>query len=305
MPRKGRDLEQLVAYLEGFAGPKGMIVTSPDYITGKLTGSRLEVDVTLRYKVGSTIILIAFECRKRKDTQGPDWIGQLVTRKEDIGANAMIAVSSTSFSAGAIRLAKGKGIELRQVDTFAPGEVEHWFGTTVVEVEERHFNIDDSTFILEGYTREGGEFQDRVIQFEESIVRRLSDGKHVSLRDIISTTNLDTFMPEGLNVPPIEHQAVRLRFKSTDEQYYLVGKAQEYRLKGVLFHISLNKNITRVPLKEIQHYRIPETEQGLARIANFPVAIGGKELVFRFIKDEKTGKQSIAVTINPGGSDDK
>ena len=69
MPRKGRDLEKLVALLEKNLGPKGVSVKSPDYIDGCKSKSKREVDVSLRSCIGSSEILIIVECRNRKETE--------------------------------------------------------------------------------------------------------------------------------------------------------------------------------------------------------------------------------------------
>lgn len=121
--RPGREWEILVAQLETlFAGP-GFKVRSPENIRSRRTGNVVKVDVAVRGKVGTQDILIAFECRDREDRQGVDWIQQLSTRKQDIGASELIAVSRDGFTADAIREAEACGIPLRTLSKVSPDEL--------------------------------------------------------------------------------------------------------------------------------------------------------------------------------------
>jgi hypothetical protein len=113
---KWRDFEQLVARIEQCLVPKGAVVKSPDRIRDKVTNELREVDASIRFQVGSTPILIAIECRKRKPVQDVTWIEQLATKSASIGAARMIAVSATGFSDSAVKLAQLHGIELRQFE---------------------------------------------------------------------------------------------------------------------------------------------------------------------------------------------
>lgn len=116
-------MELLVAQLETiFAGP-GFRVQSPESIRSRLSGNIVKVDVTVRGKVGAQEILIAFECRDRKENQGVDWVQQLVTRKQDIGASELIAVSRDGFSVDAKREADAHGIPLRTLSSLGPEEL--------------------------------------------------------------------------------------------------------------------------------------------------------------------------------------
>jgi hypothetical protein len=91
-------------------------VKSPDYVQGKQSGTRREVDVSVRGTVGTVSILAILECRKRKHRQDVTWIEQLASTKEDVGASHAVAVSAQPFTAGAVSMAAARGIELR---TFA------------------------------------------------------------------------------------------------------------------------------------------------------------------------------------------
>lgn len=125
MARKGRELEELVALIEGVLVPQGAVVESPGFIEDRVTGSRREVDVAIRMTVGSAEVLIVVECRDR-GVEDVTWIEQLVAKCRDIKAAKVIAVSSTGFSAGARQKAEHEGIELRQVEDLSPAAVSGW-----------------------------------------------------------------------------------------------------------------------------------------------------------------------------------
>jgi hypothetical protein len=134
VPRQGRALEQLVAELERVLGPTDVVITSPDYIVGRESGSRREVDISLRARVGSAQILVIAECRDRQEVQDVTWIEQLATKKEDVGANKAIAVCLEGFTSGAQNLAAARQIDLRTITTVTDPEVFGWLGMRTLAV---------------------------------------------------------------------------------------------------------------------------------------------------------------------------
>lgn len=136
-----REFEVLVSRIEEWLTPKGAVVKSPDSLPDKITGEQRNVDATVRFQVGSAPILIAIECRKRKHKEDVTWIEQLAQKKCSIGADKMIAVSSTGFSAPAIRKAERLGIELRHVSEVTEQDIGLWAHKTVIRVRYLHWNL--------------------------------------------------------------------------------------------------------------------------------------------------------------------
>ena len=58
-----RELELLVSRIEGALAPAGAVIRSPDRIPDLITGELREVDVSIRYRVGSVELLVTVECR--------------------------------------------------------------------------------------------------------------------------------------------------------------------------------------------------------------------------------------------------
>ena len=135
----GREWEILVAQLEQlFAGP-GFVVQSPENIRSARTGTIVKVDATIRGKVGSQDILIAIECRDRDHHQGVGWLQQLVTRKEDIGASELIAVSRDGFTPDAVKEAAAYKISLRTLKRFGQEDLASVLLGLTLEIQQPRY----------------------------------------------------------------------------------------------------------------------------------------------------------------------
>ena len=108
-----KDFQDHVADLERELVPKGAVVASPDFIIDKRTKKKREVDASIRFTLGSAKILITVECRMRNQKQDVRWIEELAKKREAIGADKTIAVSSKGFSVAAMEVAEHEGIDLR------------------------------------------------------------------------------------------------------------------------------------------------------------------------------------------------
>lgn len=127
MPRAGRDLENIVASLERIIAGTGIEIKSPDYILGVKTNIQREIDISLRAQVGSVKILVIIECRDRKNVEDVTWIEQLSSKREDVLASKVIAVSSNGFSQTAKTLAQMNGVELRTIEELNKDLLIEWF----------------------------------------------------------------------------------------------------------------------------------------------------------------------------------
>jgi hypothetical protein len=113
MVKPWRELEKLVADLERLFADSHVEVKSPDRLRDRHTGRLRDVDVSVRGRVGSSDLLVIIECRSRSKKSEIDWIEQVATKMQDVGAHRALAVSAKPFTAGAIKKAAGWGIELR------------------------------------------------------------------------------------------------------------------------------------------------------------------------------------------------
>lgn len=118
-----REFERLVARIEADAGPRGMIVTSPDRIRCKATDRPREVDASIRSRIGTAEVLVTIECRRRSKVQDVTWIEQLAAKKMAIGADRTIAVSASGFTAEAEKIAHQHGISLRKISEISVADI--------------------------------------------------------------------------------------------------------------------------------------------------------------------------------------
>lgn len=136
--KPGRLVELLVAHLEQVLA-RDVEVRSPELIPGRTSGELREVDVTLRRRVGTSDVLIAIECRDRKAPADVRWIDELASKRDEVGASVIVAVSTSGFTKGARRSAEAKGVQLRQMTQLGPEEIEQWFITSKMSLPRARF----------------------------------------------------------------------------------------------------------------------------------------------------------------------
>ena len=81
-----------------------------------------QIDITIRRDEKLTLV----ECRDRQSRQDVQWIEELIGRRASLRADAVIAVSSSGFTAGALKKAREFGIIPRDLRELTQTEVEDW-----------------------------------------------------------------------------------------------------------------------------------------------------------------------------------
>lgn len=122
-----REFEELVAAIEEAAAPRGAVVTRNDHLADVITGRMRQVDATIRFRAGSTDILILIECRDKDRTEDVRWVEEMVTKLRGLAASKIILVSSTGFTQPARAKAKHYGVELRELSAINAEEIHNWF----------------------------------------------------------------------------------------------------------------------------------------------------------------------------------
>jgi hypothetical protein len=204
MPVAWQEFERLVARIEQTLAPVGAVVKSPDFVTDLVTGSRRQIDATIRFTIGTVPILITVECRKHEDVQDDTWLEQVAMKKQKVGAAKTIAVSSAGFSAPAKTTAAKFGVEVRRVEEITPDDMRNWLKIEGIEhVVERTELV---SFQWDVYGLRVGLHPDVVRQMEADAVGspvflQVADGRQLCIRDLI-----DVAKQQGLKlhegVPP-------------------------------------------------------------------------------------------------------
>jgi hypothetical protein len=101
-----------------------------------------QIDITIKRGAALTFV----ECRIHNEPQDVTWIEELIGRRASLKAAAVIGVSASGFTEGAILKAKSHGIFLRDLEQLIRAEVERW-GTTVA-ITMYHYEFSDISLDL-------------------------------------------------------------------------------------------------------------------------------------------------------------
>lgn len=130
--RKGRELEILIKKISELQ-IENATITSPEYVQDIDTGTKREVDVTIRRKINSKEVFVAIECRDRGSIQDIQWVEQLISKKESVGADSLIAVTSSDFTFPAQLKAQKRGVILKRISKSLPAEIEEIVNEIYIE----------------------------------------------------------------------------------------------------------------------------------------------------------------------------
>jgi hypothetical protein len=115
--------EQQIERIYGLLADSGAEVKWNDHILDPDNPARpRQIDVTIK-RAG---VLTLVECRQHKSRQDVQWIEELIGRRISLGAQAVIAVSSSGFTAGARIKASKHGVILRDLQQLSDREIASW-----------------------------------------------------------------------------------------------------------------------------------------------------------------------------------
>jgi len=297
--RRGKDLELLVALLEEHLGPLGIEVKSPDYIPDKDTSQLREVDISLRSQIGSSNILVIVECRDRKGDEDVTWIEQLSKKRESVGADKAVAVSSSGFYEPAIIKASKENIELRTLNEIDPEEIGNWFadkeGTQLI----CNVLFKDLSFTLS----DGSKIDGKGIDLNSPIFKRIKDERELSLSEFWIEVPKPIFyagVPEDG-----EHVERKIRIKYILEgetapegaieewdNLQLITSRGILDLKEIYILADLWLDAKKVPRKA-KHYK--KCDDAIAEIVEFEYENKGEKHAIAIMSNPKSDKKSICL----------
>lgn len=122
MPRRGRDLEKLIALIERSThGADQVSIRSPAMLPDSDTGKPREHDVVIEFDHKHFQVRVGIECRDRRAKVGAPAIEGFWAKCQRTGINQGVVVSSSGFSDGALKKAQGYNIRclsLRDAEGF-------------------------------------------------------------------------------------------------------------------------------------------------------------------------------------------
>jgi Restriction endonuclease len=122
-----QQIHRIYELLEG----SGAQVTWDDHIPDPDNPSQpRQIDISIK-KDGKLILV---ECRDHKSRQDVQWIEELIGRRTSLGADSLIAVSSSGFTAGALKKANRYGIIPRDLRELTDREIKSWGSQVAVTV---------------------------------------------------------------------------------------------------------------------------------------------------------------------------
>jgi len=115
-----RQIERIHRLIEGSAGSQ--VVWNDSIPDPDNEDQPRQIDVTIRRDDKLTLV----ECRIHKDKQDVQWIEELVGRRASLRADAVVAVSASGFTEGAVKKAHAFGIILRDLLSLTEEEISAW-----------------------------------------------------------------------------------------------------------------------------------------------------------------------------------
>jgi hypothetical protein len=121
--RASRVFEQQIHRVHELLDGSGAVVTWNDHIPDPDNPQQMrQIDVTIRRGTHLTLV----ECRLHQSPQDVNWIEELMGRRRSLVADAVIAVSSSGFTAGALSKAQRYGVITRDLYDLTEAEVKSW-----------------------------------------------------------------------------------------------------------------------------------------------------------------------------------
>jgi len=285
-----REFERLVARIEASVAPLGATVKSPDRITDYTTGHLREVDASVRYKLGTSEVLIVIECRKRSRKQDIIWIEQLATKSRSIRANKIIAVSETPFSSAAQKSALSHQVELRTLSPAPLEKIAGWFTPSGIVAHAAREALDLECVVFLMCT--DGDAHDQGLLAPDCF-------EPIFQHDLVSSpfpaTVLFRFLemqqPEAFVDVPLDGTSKRLifRFRVTPGQLLLQGKKGTFAVHHVRLAASVRYEIAAARAEDGQHllYTLPTGET--YQHSTFQGTMFGNSVTFEHL-ETPTGK---------------
>lgn len=128
---KAKEFEQQISRIYEVLSSETAEVTWNDKIPDPDNPKQLrQIDITLKRYDEITHI----ECRSHKSPQDTKWIEELYGRKISLKAKAIIAVSNSGFTKGAVLKANKLGVFLRSLNNLSKQEILSWGRTTAISI---------------------------------------------------------------------------------------------------------------------------------------------------------------------------
>jgi hypothetical protein len=127
--KESETFEQQIRRIHELLEGSGAEVTWNDHIPDPDNPfQQRQIDITIRRDGKLTHV----ECRDHQSRQDVQWVEELMGRRQSLKGHAIIGVSSSGFTTGALNKAKAHGVILRDLRQLTDLEVKSWGGRVAV-----------------------------------------------------------------------------------------------------------------------------------------------------------------------------
>jgi hypothetical protein len=301
MPSSGRELETLVALIEELHLPPGLEVTTNERIYDEQGTQIAEFDIQVRGRLGTTEIAWLIECRDRP-SEGPapgSWIEQLVGRRRRFKFNKVTAVSTTGFASGVFDVARGEGIELREVRSLTAADVSTWLQAEHMPL------IEPLSRLLHAVLYCGDEPEERRQAFDERVTANpnepipwhIGNQKHYTILQVFRAALSEK--EEVFNAverdQPVRPLIMRVRYPTDNHYFTIETKFGAIRVQEIAFRAELEVKTTDVPLSRLNEYIHSESGEIISQSAAFVFPALGHSLSLEMHKLAQTGEIRLSL----------
>ena len=293
MPRKGRDLEILIEKLESLSLPDSAEIKSPDYIKDKITGSIREVDISIKYTLGLTPILIVIECRDRSVSQDDTWVEQLRTKGDKVGADKIIAVSRNGFTAPALKSASFYGSDTRTIDEINLNDITGWFAPQFKGGSQKKLRVNILEALFNKKLENDKSEESYTINTEEKVFYIKEEDTLVGLWDLMNFGLKLYQRDKPLNQDGTkQHIHFLLDFEQFRKTILFKKNEVEKSVKTIEFKLETWFESELLPIRNV--FRYSGEEGALMERIEQEIIIGKKKEIIALTRNLKTGKGFIS-----------
>lgn len=299
MPRAGRPLEEFVRELERLLIDQPVEIRSPDFVMGKHSGIRRELDVGIR-ESGSDRILVMIECRDRQNTQDVGWMDCLVGKRDDVDVERVVAVSPSGFSPGARSIARVKGIELRTFQEVNLETIKDWISLREMVVRMRHAQVSGVRVIVREEASLSAADREHLLRVPITLDAPLfvfkRNGSKASVNEIWKETA--KFGPFD-HIPPGETRqgTLTVNYPDAENSYVLEAAGQQFEVEQIQIAGKFSYTDGSVPIGRSYTYA---NEGGvLTQNSEVQVEHEGVEFTFGVHRSADGSRMSITRRLSP------
>ena len=258
MARKGRDFELDYEWLYKLDSSLYK-VSSPGHVFDKTICKDREIDILLEFYDSNNILRkISVECRDWNKKQNVMWIEQLQQKREDCELDYIIAVTTTSFSDGAIAKAKYHGVIIEKAERFNASILPNKDNDFFADLFFMKFEVEHLNFLINGCVVPFKDFVKRVPLYDYGkLMLELNVGLYMNLdphfvEKIEEFDDQEFYNNSETNFLTFKGQYFGINSRITDliRKYNIY--AVFYQVKGIPFRVSLplNKSVSIFEVEE-------------------------------------------------------